>query len=132
MTGDSPREADSTGIPVEVLDHSVVIQPAGEIDLDTASPLRIALTEALTHASPARPVVVDCSRLIFCDSTGLNALLTARHTAQAAGIVIRLAAPQNQLTRLLEMTGALPLFPTDPHPPTDGHTPARHPDGLPQ
>ncbi|MFJ7270435.1 STAS domain-containing protein [Streptomyces sp. NPDC099050] len=132
MTERSPLEADGTGIRVEVLDRTVTLHPVGEIDMDTAPALRIALSGALTHASPARPVVVDCSRLTFCDSTGLNALLNARHSAQATGTVIRLAAPSDQLTRLLEMTGTLSLFPTDPHPPTGGSIPGRHPVSPPQ
>lgn len=131
MTERSPREADGTGIPVEVRDHTVTLRPVGEIDIDTAPTLRIALSRALTHASPARPVVVDCSRLTFCDSSGLNALLTARLTAQETSTVVRLTAPNDQLMRLLEMTGTLPLFPIGPRPPTNGHIP-RLPDSQAQ
>ncbi|WP_327308464.1 STAS domain-containing protein [Streptomyces sp. NBC_01298] len=131
MTERSPLEADGTGtgtgtgtgITVEILDRAVTLHPVGEIDIDTASALRIALSRALTHASPARPVVVDCSRLTFCDSSGLNALLTARLTAQKVSAVIHLADPNDQLTRLLEMTGTLSLFPIGPHPPTNGLSP---------
>ncbi|MCY0937571.1 STAS domain-containing protein [Streptomyces sp. H34-S4] len=107
-------------IAVQVLDHVVAIRPTGEIDLDTAPSLALALGDALTHASPAKPVVVDCSRLTFCDSSALNTLLAARRTAQATHTVIRLAAPHHQLRRLLEMTGTLPLFPLDRDPPTAG------------
>ncbi|MCY0929026.1 STAS domain-containing protein [Streptomyces sp. H27-H1] len=108
-------------IAVQVLDHAVVIRPTGEIDLETASLLRLALGDALTHASPAKPVVVDCSRLTFCDSSALNTLLAARRTAQATDTVIRLAAPNHQLQRLLEMTGTLPLFPLDQDASAAGH-----------
>ncbi|MFI1279841.1 STAS domain-containing protein [Streptomyces sp. NPDC020858] len=115
-----PREVGGIHVVVEVLDRTVAVRPVGEIDIETASSLRRALTEALAQASPARAVVVDCSRLTFCDSSALNALLTARRAAQETDTVIRLAAPNHQLQRLLEMTGALPLFPVDPDPPTDG------------
>ncbi|WP_328786292.1 STAS domain-containing protein [Streptomyces sp. NBC_00273] len=73
---------------------------------------------------------VDCSRVSFCDSSALNALLAARLTAQEAGTVVRLAAPNHQLQRLLEMTGALPLFPVD-HDPPPGDSSKGFPDGLP-
>ncbi|AWZ06325.1 MULTISPECIES: STAS domain-containing protein [unclassified Streptomyces] len=140
------REAGGKDIAVEVLDRAVAVRPVGEMDIETASALLLALTEALalaqaqTHAdvnapaSPAKAVVVDCSRLTFCDSSALNALLTARRAAQEAGTAIRLAAPGPQLLRLLEITGALALFPVDPTPPPapSGRLPGGGPDGLPR
>ncbi|MFD5877402.1 STAS domain-containing protein [Streptomyces yangpuensis] len=125
-----PREAGGNGIAVDDLDHMVAVRPVGEIDIETAPSLRLALAEALAHASSAKPVVVDCSRLTFCDSSALNALLAERRTAQETGTVIRLAAPNRQLRRLLEMTGALPLFPVDPDPPANGRIPTGHPDAM--
>ncbi|MFF3675037.1 STAS domain-containing protein [Streptomyces sp. NPDC002120] len=59
-------EAGGNAIAVEVLEHAVAIRPSGEIDIETAPALRFALAEALTHASPAKPVTVDCSRVSFC------------------------------------------------------------------
>ncbi|MFF4423870.1 STAS domain-containing protein [Streptomyces sp. NPDC001549] len=97
---------------MEVLDHTVAVRPTGEVDIETAPPLRFAMAEALAHASPARAVVVDCSGLTFCDSSALNALLAARRAAQETGTVIRLAAPN----------------PPAPAPPGDH----RHPDPLPR
>ncbi|MER7467402.1 STAS domain-containing protein [Streptomyces sp. NPDC097981] len=117
MAGQLPQDAGGNGIDVEILDHAVTIRPTGEIDIDTAPALHLALSEALAHASAAKPVAVDCSGLTFCDSSALNALLAARRAAQEAGTVIRLAAPGPQLQRLLEMTGARSLFPVDPDPP---------------
>ncbi|WP_405532965.1 STAS domain-containing protein [Streptomyces avidinii] len=132
MAEHPPREAGGSDVAVDVLSHTVAVRPTGEIDIETAASLRLALTEALTHASSDKPVVVDCSHLTFCDSAALNALLTARRAAQETDTVIRLAAPNHQLQRLLEITGALPLFPVDPDPPTDGRTPTGHPDGPPR
>ncbi|MFZ3471787.1 STAS domain-containing protein [Streptomyces sp. 4.24] len=146
------REAGGKDIAVEVLDRAVAVRPVGEMDIENASALLLALTEALAlalagaqahadadapadaHASPAKAVVVDCSRLTFCDSSALNALLTARRAAQEAGTAIRLAAPGPQLLRLLELTGALALFPVDPTPPPapPGRLPGSGPDGLPR
>lgn len=117
MAGQLPRHPCGNRIDVEILDHAVTIRPTGEIDIATAPALHLALSEALAHASAAKPVAVDCSGLTFCDSSALNALLVARRAAQETGTVIRLAAPSPQLQRLLEMTGARPLFPVDPDPP---------------
>ncbi|MFG2335504.1 STAS domain-containing protein [Streptomyces yangpuensis] len=116
-----PRQADGNNTPVEILGHTVAIRPTGEIDLETAPALQLALSEALAHASPTRPVTVDCSGLTFCDSSVLNAFLAARRAAQKSGTVVRLAAPNRQLQRLLEISGAAALFPVDPYPPPDGH-----------
>ncbi|WP_328299293.1 STAS domain-containing protein [Streptomyces sp. NBC_00435] len=131
MVERSPREVGDNDIAVEVLDHTVAVRPAGEIDMEKAPSLRFALAEALTHASPAKAVVVDCGAITFCDSSALNALLAARRAAQETGSVIRLAAPNPQLQRLLEITGALALFPVDQDPPA-GRRPSGCPDGRPQ
>lgn len=110
---------------VEILDHVVAVRPSGEIDLASAPSLRLALDEALALAlapgtAPARAdaplarrIVVDCSRVTFCDSSGLDALLAARLTAAENGIVIHLVAPGRQFRRLLDLTGTLPLFPVE-------------------
>ncbi|MFD3545838.1 STAS domain-containing protein [Streptomyces sp. NPDC058655] len=116
MTEQPASQAGGGDITVDVLDHSVVVRPVGEIDIESVSSLRLALSTAATHSAPDRPVVIDCSRLTFCDSSGLNALLTARRTAQEADTVIRLASPNHQLQRLLEMTGTLTLFAVDLEP----------------
>ncbi|WP_308296850.1 STAS domain-containing protein [Streptomyces sp. ISL-44] len=60
-------------------------------------------------------MVVDVAELSFCDSSGLNVLITARHTTQKHGRHISLRGPRPQLLRLLELTGTDALFPiTDP------------------
>ncbi|WP_435867610.1 STAS domain-containing protein [Streptomyces xanthophaeus] len=56
-------------------------------------------------------MVVDCSRLTFCDSSGLNTLLAIRRTAHES------RTSNSLLRRLLEMTGTLTLFPVDHDPP---------------
>ncbi|MFD3326865.1 STAS domain-containing protein [Streptomyces sp. NPDC058701] len=116
MTERPAPQAAGEDITVDVLDHAVVVRPVGEMDLDSIAALGAALSAALVHASEARGVVVDCSRLEFCDSSALNALLSARRTAVEAGSVIRLESPNQQLRSLLEMTGTAGLFPLDPEP----------------
>ncbi|MFD9725922.1 STAS domain-containing protein [Streptomyces sp. NPDC059072] len=69
---------------MEILEHAVTIRPTGEIDIDTAPALHFALSEALAHASAAKPVAVDCSGLTFCDSSALNVLRAARRAPRAA------------------------------------------------
>lgn len=94
-----------------------VLALTGELDHDTAPALRERLTEALARA--ARPghrptVVVDCSGLAFCDSTGLNVLLAARLQADEQGASIRLAALRGHVVRMFDITGAGTVFSIHP------------------
>lgn len=63
--------------------RSAVVAPVGELDHHTADLLREPLESCLTEGFTR--LVVDCSQLEFCDSTGLNVLLGARLKAEAAG-----------------------------------------------
>ncbi|ARZ69772.1 STAS domain-containing protein [Streptomyces sp. HU2014] len=95
---------------VEVRRHgrSAVVTPAGELDHHTADLLRESLDGCV--AQGLSRVVVDCSKLEFCDSTGLNVLLGARLTAEAAGGAVHLAAMQPVVARVFEITGAEAVF----------------------
>ncbi|MEU3747821.1 MULTISPECIES: STAS domain-containing protein [Streptomyces] len=85
---------------------TVVLTLNGELDLDTVGPLRIALAR---HRE-ASQVVVDCSGLRFCDSTGLNVLLKARLLMQARGGRVDLAGLRPPVERIFEITGASRVF----------------------
>ncbi|MGW1412039.1 STAS domain-containing protein [Streptomyces sp. NPDC002403] len=87
---------------------SEVVTPVGELDHHTADLLR----EPLEHAVEQGRVrlVVDCSGLEFCDSTGLNVLLGARLKAEAAGGGVHLAGMLPVVARVFEITGAEAVF----------------------
>lgn len=87
---------------------SAVVTPAGELDHHTADLLREPLEECLDKGR--KRLVVDCSRLEFCDSTGLNVLLGARLKAEAAGGGVHLAGMQPVVARVFEITGADAVF----------------------
>ncbi|MEV5509577.1 STAS domain-containing protein [Streptomyces orinoci] len=95
---------------VDVQRHgaNAIVTPAGELDHHTAELLREPL-EACAEEPGAR-VVVDCSRLEFCDSTGLNVLLGARLKAEAVGGSVHLAAMGAVVARVFEITGAGAVF----------------------
>ncbi|MFD6419618.1 STAS domain-containing protein [Streptomyces sp. NPDC060194] len=100
----------SRRLSVEVRSHgaSAVVIPAGELDHHTAELLREPL-EACIDEGRTR-VVVDCSQLEFCDSTGLNVLLGARLKAEAAGSEIHLSGMLPVVARVFEITGAESVF----------------------
>ncbi|MEE1816653.1 STAS domain-containing protein [Streptomyces sp. NPDC004288] len=95
---------------VEVRDvaGSALLTPAGELDHHTAEILRTPLDAAL-DAGTAR-LVVDCSGLEFCDSTGLNVLLGARLRADAAGGGVHLVGMRPAVARVFHITGADAVF----------------------
>ncbi|MFD8207946.1 STAS domain-containing protein [Streptomyces sp. NPDC059695] len=87
-------------------DDVVVLALRGELDHDTVGPLSTAL-----DAHPrARRVVVDCSGLTFCDSTGLNELLRARLRLRETGGRLDLAGIRPPVDRMFEITGAERVF----------------------
>lgn len=95
---------------VEVRQESAsgVVTPAGELDHHTADLLREPLDDCLEKGLSR--LVVDCSRLEFCDSTGLNVLLGARLKAEAAGGGVHLAGMLPAVARVFEITGADAVF----------------------
>ncbi|MEU7065510.1 STAS domain-containing protein [Streptomyces sp. NPDC051578] len=91
---------------------AVVCAITGDLDLDGLGAVRPLLEQAVR--SGANRLVIDLTGLGFCDSSGLNLLLAARLDAEKAGLGVRLAAPTQQLLRLLEITGADTVFTVDP------------------
>ncbi|MEV5971715.1 STAS domain-containing protein [Streptomyces sp. NPDC051921] len=85
---------------------TVVLAVTGELDHDTAAPLK----EALAEQDDAGRVVVDCSGLRFCDSTGLNVLLRARLRMLDGGGRLDLAGLRPPVDRMFEITGARTVF----------------------
>ncbi|MFE9933663.1 STAS domain-containing protein [Streptomyces sp. NPDC005533] len=80
-----------------------VVCCSGEFDQDTVGALKAACDH---EAADAALLVLDVKDVVFADSSFLNTLLALRNTRPLV-----LAGPlRDQLQRLLEMTGALPLF----------------------
>lgn len=110
MDREAVGTADLGRLRVEVTHQggSAVFAPAGELDHHTANVLAVPLDEAI-DAGTTR-LVIDCSRLAFCDSTGLNVLLGARLRVSAQGGAVHLAAMQPTVARVFEITGADAVF----------------------
>ncbi|MFJ9847371.1 STAS domain-containing protein [Kitasatospora sp. NPDC101155] len=87
---------------------AVIVHLDGEVDQDDRGTLDDVLAKALADRPPG--LIIDLSGLAFFYSVCLNALLTARLDAKAAGVEIMLAAPPPQTRRVLEITGADEVF----------------------
>ncbi|MFE2560760.1 STAS domain-containing protein [Streptomyces sp. NPDC059352] len=88
------------------------VQVEGEIDLDTATDLGQVLVEAVDATDGS--VAVDLSRVVFCDCSGLNALLRARRHALARCRRLAVVGTSRQVRRLLAVTGADALLIEEP------------------
>ncbi|MGW2705301.1 STAS domain-containing protein [Streptomyces sp. NPDC001340] len=90
----------------EARTDTVVLVMTGEVDHDSAGPLKAALEEG----TGARRIIADCSGLQFCDSTGLNVLLKARLRMLSHGGRLDLAGLRPPVDRMFEITGAHNVF----------------------
>ncbi|MEV4250433.1 STAS domain-containing protein [Streptosporangium canum] len=82
---------------------TTIVPLYGEIDIFTSPALRERLLRALRLSTG--PLVLDLSRVSFCDVSGLAVLVGTQRRARALGITLRLAAPRSQTVRLLRVTG---------------------------
>jgi anti-sigma B factor antagonist len=98
-----------TSFPVEVIEGVPVVTAPEEVDIANAPLLQQALAEA---AGPGHPlVVVDMSRTVFCDSSGLNALVAADRQARAQGGEVRAVVTGESVIRIVELTGVNRVIP---------------------
>jgi anti-sigma B factor antagonist len=89
-------------------DHTIVTI-CGEIDLYTAPRLHSELAGLLAEGMPTR-VVIDMSRVEFCDSTGMNVLLSCLRRARERGGELEIAAPKPAVRKILQVTGLDSVF----------------------
>jgi anti-sigma B factor antagonist len=89
-------------------DHTIVTI-RGEIDLYTAPRLHGELVGLLAEGMPAR-VIIDMSGVEFCDSTGMNVLLSCLRRARERGGELEIAAPKPAVRKILQVTGLDSVF----------------------
>jgi anti-sigma B factor antagonist len=82
----------------------------GEIDLYTAPRLQTELAAVIASANQPPHVVVDMSGVDFCDSTGMNVLLSCLRQARERGGELELAAPHPAVRKILSVTGLDAVF----------------------
>ncbi len=94
-------------------DDSVVVTVRGNLDVDSATVLGTSLDQVLERPQPR--IVVDLSGVEFCDSTGLSAFVLGHDRARRAGGWLRLAAPSDWMSRLIEtvgLSGRIAVYPS--------------------
>jgi anti-sigma B factor antagonist len=93
----------------------VVVALRGELDIAGAAGVAAALA-AVAARKPE--IVVDLAGLEFIDSSGVAALARGRKHARHAGGDLLLAAPRQQVLRVLTLTRLIDVFPV--HSSVDG------------
>jgi len=90
---------------------SAVLHVRGELDAYSAPGLEDQLSRLI--AEKVEGVVLDLSETAFLDSSGLRAILTAQRRLSENHGELRLRAPSEAVTRLLEITGLTDHFSVD-------------------
>jgi anti-anti-sigma factor len=88
-------------------DGLAVVALRGELDVAEAASVAAALAAI---AGSDRTVIVDLAGLEFIDSSGVAALVLVRAQARGGRGDLLLAAPQEQVTRVLTLTRLIDAF----------------------
>lgn len=87
----------------------VVVLPA-EIDVTNSEPIYERLVAAF--APSVNTVIADMTSTVFCDSSGVHAIMHAYENAAARDVQMRLAvSPATSVRRVLELIGVGRLMP---------------------
>lgn len=86
-----------------------IVAPTGRLDVAGAPSLREAVSEAVRTGSPR--VVIDMEGISFVDSTGLGSVIAALKQVRSKEGELRLAAPNQQVRVVLELTTLDRVFP---------------------
>ena len=101
----------SVDLSTRECDGHVVVALRGELDLVNATDVAAAL---VTVAAREPVIIVDLAALEFIDSSGVAALARGRKHARHAGGDLLLAAPRQQVLRVLAVTRLLDVFSVHP------------------
>ncbi|GIF55924.1 SigB/SigF/SigG family RNA polymerase sigma factor [Asanoa iriomotensis] len=122
MLSDAPRQWQAGAAPGdhhEITVHrddnggTVRLEISGEVDRDTADPLRTALIEAVDLAAgrnAPRDLAVSLAGVPIIDAAGVSALLAGYEAARAAGVRLRIGDTQLYVRRTLRVAGLSPIM----------------------
>ncbi|KAA6223936.1 anti-sigma factor antagonist [Streptomyces albofaciens JCM 4342] len=85
-----------------------VLEVVGHLDYDHADELRTVVSGLTLR--PGQRLVLDLAAMEFCDSSGITALLAARHHALAAQADVGLASVPANTLRILRYVGLDQVF----------------------
>jgi anti-anti-sigma factor len=86
-----------------------VLAPTGRLDVTGAPALKDAVSEAMKNGKPR--LVIDLEGVSFVDSSGLGSVVAALKQVRSSQGDLRLAAPNQQVRVVLELTTLDRVFP---------------------
>src|SRR3984893_17803019 len=86
-----------------------VLAPTGRLDVAGAPALKDAVSEAMKNGKPR--LVIDMEGVSFVDSSGLGSVVAALKQVRTSQGDLRLAAPNQQVRVVLELTTLDRVFP---------------------
>jgi anti-sigma B factor antagonist len=87
----------------------VVITIDGEVDYANAAEIPAVIASALRERSP-RAICVDLGSVVFMDSMGVSALISAYQRTEKAGVSFTVVNPSRFTLSLLAATGLVDIF----------------------
>lgn len=81
---------------------------SGDLDYHTASRLRAALEDVPLEQGVS--LIIDLSRLTYCDSTGISVLVGAYRRSRAAGAGLALTGMNPDIARVFRIIGLDQVF----------------------
>ena len=94
---------------LETINSVPVLHLSGEIDLYTAPAFKDAISDPVSQGH--RHIVLDMNEVTFMDSSGFGALLSASKPLRLVSGSIHLAACNETITRMLEITRLNSIIP---------------------
>jgi anti-anti-sigma factor len=91
-----------------------VLEVAGEIDLATAPQLQDHLLEAINDHDQPPGLILDLTKVEFCDASGLRVLVRGHRWISRRGGRLHLVCPDGQMLRILRITELTRLLPVHP------------------
>ncbi len=98
------------GYPMRWVESCLIVTMPAEIDVTNAE----EAGDVLLAAADRRPaaLVIDMSATTFCDSAGVNAVISAYRKTAAAGIELRLVTTAvARIFRLIGVDQLIPIYP---------------------
>jgi anti-sigma B factor antagonist len=98
----------SVDLSTRICDGHIIVALRGALDVADAVSVAAALAAV---AARERDIIIDLAGREFIDSSGVAALVRGRRQARDAGGELLLAAPQQQVLRILTLTRLIDVFP---------------------
>lgn len=81
------------------------VKVLGEVDVSCADELRTCISRVMEHEG--KGILIDVADMPYIDSTGIGVLVGAAHRGAEAGTTVRVANPQRNVRRVLDMLGVV-------------------------